>query len=56
MFARLLDDVAHFLYTPTALGSRCVRARWHHSLHLIPARILERTCDRYDRALGVFDD
>ena len=48
-----LDNVAHVLYQPTALGDRACRLRWHHRVHLIPARTLGWVCDRYDDALGV---
>lgn len=51
-----LDAIAHFLYCPTMLGQRCVRQRWHHSIHLIPGWLLAWICDRYDLALGVTPD
>lgn len=54
--ASRLDGVAHFLYCPTMLGRRCARAQWHHHIHLIPAGLLSRVCDHYDRALGVTED
>ena len=42
---RWLDAAAHFLYTPTMLGSRATRARWHHRIHLIPGGLLSSICD-----------
>ena len=42
-------STAHFLYQPTALGSRAYRTRWHHSIRLIPGRWLRAVCDRYER-------
>lgn len=45
-----LDAVAHFLYAPT-LRSRAARARWHHHIHLIPGRLLQAVCDRYEQRL-----
>lgn len=54
--AKLLDDVAHFLYCPTACGNLAVRERWHHRIHLIPGSLLGVICDRFDRALGVTED
>lgn len=54
--ARLLDDVAHFLYCPGMLGRRAAVYRWHHRIHLIPRGLLARACDNYDRALGVTED
>jgi hypothetical protein len=50
------DSVAHFLYCPTMLGRRSARARWHHSIHLIPGRLLGWVCDRYDLSLGLTRD
>lgn len=50
------DNVAHFLYCPTMLGSRAARARWHHRIHLIPGFLLARACDALDRDLGVTED
>jgi hypothetical protein len=32
-------------------GRRHARARWHHRIHLLPAAVLDRVCDRYDRWL-----
>lgn len=49
---RALDSLAHFLYAPTMLGRRVSVARWHHRLHLIPGRVLERACARLDAALA----
>lgn len=43
------DALAHLLYCPTMLGSRCRRYRWHHNIHLIPGRWLAYVCDHYDR-------
>lgn len=43
------DALAHFLYQPTALGSRAYRTRWHHTVHLIPARLLRAVCARHER-------
>lgn len=51
-----LDAVAHFLYCPTMLGRRCVRERWHHNIHLIPATWLAAVCNRYDHWLFVQDE
>ena len=48
-----IDDAAHILYQPTALGDRAAALRWHHRVHLIPGRALAWVCDRYDVALGV---
>lgn len=49
----VLDGLAHVLYCPTMFGRRHARARWHHRIHLIPAAVLNRVCDSYDRSLGV---
>ena len=45
---RVIDTVAHALYCPTMHGKRCVRAHWHHRIHLIPGRLLRPVCDRLD--------
>jgi hypothetical protein len=55
-FLAATDWLAHVLYCPTMLGRRCVRARWHHNIHLIPGWLLAWVCDRYDLALGVTPD
>ena len=49
-------EIAHFLYCPTMLGHHVAVARWHHCIHLIPGWMLNRLCDRHDRALGLYDD
>jgi len=51
-----LDQGAHMLYLPTAHGRRCGRVRWHHRLHLLPGPVLGWVCNRYDTALGVYDE
>jgi len=48
-----LDALAHFLYSPTMMGRRSARARWHHNIHLIPRSVLGAVCDRYDLHLGL---
>lgn len=53
---KALDDVAHFLYCPTMLGSRAARARWHHRIHLVPGFLLAVVCDAYERSLGTYED
>lgn len=53
--SRLLDTMAHFLYAPTLRG-KAARARWHHHIHLIPGWLLAWICDRYERALGVYEE
>lgn len=50
--AKLLDDIAHFLYCPAILGRRIAVHRWYHDIHLIPGSVLARACDRYDRWPG----
>lgn len=52
-FWSYLDDAAHFLYEPTALGKRAHVHRWHHGLHLIPGDAVSYICYRYDLALGM---
>ena len=49
-------EIAHFLYCPTTLGRQVAVGRWHHRIHLIPARLLAQLCDRLDIALGLYDD
>ena len=41
---RILDWVAHLLYVPTMLGRRYARARWCHTIHLIPQPLLAAIC------------
>ncbi|MEU0847691.1 hypothetical protein ABZ387_06950 [Streptomyces flaveolus] len=50
-------EFMHWLYDPAALGRKAYRVRypWLH-IHLIPGRLLDRSCDRYDRQLGLAED
>lgn len=50
-------ELLHWLYDPAALGRKAhrLRYRWLH-IHLIPGSWLERSCDRYDRSLGLTED
>ena len=47
-----LHEFTHWLYDPASWGRKCYRLkyRWLHP-HLIPAWLLEKRCDRYDRRL-----
>lgn len=49
-----LHEVTHWLYDPAACGRTAyrVRFRWLH-VHLIPKAWIDRSCDRYDRQLGL---
>lgn len=47
----LADRIAHFAYEPTRLSRDLTVARWHHRLHLVPHRLIEPICDRYDRQI-----
>lgn len=45
-------EIVHWLYDPFAFGRRCYRIRWYHRIHLIPARLIDRLCDKYDEKLA----
>lgn len=49
----IADALGHWLYTPTMLGKRSARARWHHRIHLIPGWLSRWACNRYDLSLGM---
>lgn len=48
-------EVAHWLYAPAVMGRRAYQVRFPvlHRIHLIPASWMERSCDRFDRRLGL---
>lgn len=48
-------EFIHRLYDPALMGRKTahVRFSWLHRIHLIPARWMNRACDRYDRSLGM---
>jgi hypothetical protein len=50
MIWRILDAIAHRLYTPTLRG-QASRTRWHHHIHLIPRSWLTYPCNRYEHLL-----
>jgi hypothetical protein len=52
-FWRVVDAVAHFLYCPAMFGRRSARHNRLHDVHLIPAVMLARACDRLDLACGL---
>lgn len=50
-------EFVHWLYDPAAWGRKSYRVRfpWLH-LHLIPGSWLGRSCDKYDRSLGMNEE
>lgn len=51
-------EFMHWLYDPAAFGRKCYRVRFPlvHKVHLIPGRLIQRSCDNYDRRLGLTED
>lgn len=47
-------EFIHWLYDPAAWGRKAYRAwfPWLH-IHLIPGRVIERSCENHDRRSGV---